>query len=104
MKKPPLIWSFCDFGMTVGHKNGSKSFYKTEWKIFLGFIATPVTFRIIRMDDPVSQLANYKLQLGQVEAALTADAQNEELLTLRSDLLEIIEITEQLIEETKQQV
>ena len=56
------------------------------------------------MDDPVSQLANYKLQLGQVEAALTADASNEELLTLRKDLLEIIEITGQIIEETKQQV
>jgi len=55
------------------------------------------------MDDPVSQLANYKLQLGQVEAALTADASNEELLTLRKDLLEIIEITGQIIEETKQQ-
>ena len=56
------------------------------------------------MDDPVSQLANYKLQLGQVEAALTADENNEELLTLRKDLDEIIEITEALIEETKQQV
>lgn len=52
------------------------------------------------MDDPVSQLANYKLQLGQVEAALTADADNGELLTLRSDLEEIIEITEALIKET----
>ena len=52
----------------------------------------------------MSQLANYKLQLGQVEAALTADASNEELLTLRKDLLEIIEITGQIIEETKQQV
>ena len=56
------------------------------------------------MDDPVSQLANYKLQLGQVEAALTADESNEELITLRKDLEEIIEITEALIEETKQQV
>merc|ERR1712142_873161 len=55
------------------------------------------------MDDPVSQLANYKLQLGQVEAALTADENNEELITLRKDLEEIIEITEALIEETKQQ-
>ena len=56
------------------------------------------------MDDPVSQLANYKLQLGQVEAALTADADNGELLTLRSDLEEIIEITEALIKETNTSV
>lgn len=56
------------------------------------------------MDDPVSQLANYKLQLGQVEAALTADQDNEELITLRKDLEEIISITEALIEETNTQV
>ena len=31
------------------------------------------------MDDPIPQLANYKLQLGQVEAVLTADPENQKM-------------------------
>jgi len=53
------------------------------------------------MEDPVNQLANYKLQLGQVEAALTGDPENGELLSLKKDLDEIISITEELIDDTK---
>ena len=56
------------------------------------------------MEDPVNQLANYKLQLGQVEAALTGDPENAELLSLKKDLDEIIEITEELIDDTKKKV
>ena len=53
------------------------------------------------MEDPVNQLANYRLQLGQVEAALTADPENEELTQLKKDLDEIIGITEELVDDTK---
>ncbi|KAL4712713.1 hypothetical protein ACJJTC_008010 [Scirpophaga incertulas] len=42
-------------------------------------------------------LRNYKLQLQQVEAALLTDPQNEELLKLRADLEEVIELTQDLI-------
>ena len=56
------------------------------------------------MEDPVNQLANYKLQLGQVEAALTGDPENAELLSLKKDLDEIIGITEELIDDTKKKV
>jgi len=53
------------------------------------------------MDDPISQLANYKLQLGQVEAALTADPNNQEMIDLKKDLDEIIEMTNQMITDHK---
>merc|ERR1712106_290681 len=53
-----------------------------------------------KMDDPVSQLASYRLQLGQVEAALTGEPDNAELLALKVDLDEIITITSELVEET----
>ncbi|CAH2238213.1 survival of motor neuron-related-splicing factor 30 [Pararge aegeria] len=42
-------------------------------------------------------LRNYKLQLQQVEAALLTDTQNEELLKLKTDLEEVIELTRDLI-------
>ena len=56
---------------------------------------------LFRMEDPVNQLANYRLQLGQVEAALTGDPENEELLNLKKDLDEIITITAELVDDTK---
>jgi len=55
---------------------------------------------LTEMEDPVSQLASYRLQLGQVEAALTGDPENAELLALKVDLDEIIGITSELVEET----
>ncbi|KAJ8736400.1 hypothetical protein PYW08_007056 [Mythimna loreyi] len=42
-------------------------------------------------------LRNYKLQLQQVEAALLTDGENEELLKLKADLEEVIELTQDLI-------
>ncbi|XP_041975449.1 survival of motor neuron-related-splicing factor 30 isoform X1 [Aricia agestis] len=42
-------------------------------------------------------LRNYNLQLQQVEAALLTDPQNEELLKLKADLEEVIELTRDLI-------
>ncbi|XP_068626575.1 survival of motor neuron-related-splicing factor 30 [Battus philenor] len=42
-------------------------------------------------------LRNYKLQLQQVEAALLTDPENEELLKLKGDLEEVIELTQDLI-------
>ncbi|XP_073957122.1 survival of motor neuron-related-splicing factor 30 [Choristoneura fumiferana] len=42
-------------------------------------------------------LRNYNLQLQQVEAALLTDPQNEELLKLKGDLEEVIELTQDLI-------
>jgi len=46
------------------------------------------------MDD---DLRNYKLQLQQVDAALISDANNDELLKLKSDLEEVIALTLDLI-------
>ncbi|XKL61884.1 hypothetical protein PGB90_001717 [Kerria lacca] len=42
-------------------------------------------------------LQNYKLQLQQVEAALTTTPNDEELLKLKKDLEEVIELTAELI-------
>ncbi|XP_077295502.1 survival of motor neuron-related-splicing factor 30 [Arctopsyche grandis] len=42
-------------------------------------------------------LRNYRLQLQQVEAALTTDPENEELIKLKADLQEVIELTQDLL-------
>ncbi|XP_055626671.1 survival of motor neuron-related-splicing factor 30-like [Toxorhynchites rutilus septentrionalis] len=42
-------------------------------------------------------LQNYKLQLQQVEAALLTDPENSELLKLKQDLEEVIDLTKDLI-------
>ncbi|XP_004522935.1 survival of motor neuron-related-splicing factor 30 [Ceratitis capitata] len=42
-------------------------------------------------------LQNYKLQLQQVEAGLQTDPDNAELLKLKEDLVEVIELTKDLI-------
>ncbi|XP_055689393.1 survival of motor neuron-related-splicing factor 30 [Lutzomyia longipalpis] len=42
-------------------------------------------------------LQNYKLQLQQVEVALLSDPENQELLKLKKDLDEVIELTRDLI-------
>ncbi|KAI1727647.1 survival motor neuron protein (SMN) domain-containing protein [Ditylenchus destructor] len=44
-----------------------------------------------------SELENYQLQLQQVEAALVAEAENEELLKLKDDLCEIINLQKELL-------
>lgn len=51
------------------------------------------------MDD----LQNYKLQLQQVEAALTTDPNNEELIKLKFDLKEVIKLTHDLIKSQHQE-
>jgi len=43
------------------------------------------------------ELKTYRLQLQQVEAALTTDPENEELLKLQTDLQEVIALTSELI-------
>ncbi|XP_036389390.1 survival of motor neuron-related-splicing factor 30-like [Megalops cyprinoides] len=48
-------------------------------------------------DDLVKQLASYKAQLQQVEAALSTDPENEDLLKLQKDLQEVIELTKDLL-------
>lgn len=48
-------------------------------------------------DELQINLETYKLQLQQVEAALTADATSEELLKLKQDLVEVIALTTELI-------
>ncbi|EGT57094.1 hypothetical protein CAEBREN_15393 [Caenorhabditis brenneri] len=47
------------------------------------------------------ELATYKLQLQQVQAALLGDPNNQELLKLKEDLTEIIELQEDLQEKDK---
>ncbi|KAK2705369.1 survival of motor neuron-related-splicing factor 30-like [Artemia franciscana] len=49
------------------------------------------------MEELQSNLSTYKLQLEQVEAALTADENNQELLKLKQDLTEVIALTLELI-------
>lgn len=49
-------------------------------------------------EDLAGNLANYKLQLQQVEAALTTDADNEDLLKLKNDLQEVITLTKELVD------
>ena len=49
------------------------------------------------MEELPLSLDTYKLQLQQVEAALTADATSEELLKLKQDLVEVIALTNELI-------
>jgi len=44
-----------------------------------------------------ADLNTYKLQLQQVEAALTTDPENEELNQLKSDLEEVINLTQDLL-------
>ncbi|KPP75718.1 survival of motor neuron-related-splicing factor 30-like [Scleropages formosus] len=48
-------------------------------------------------DDLVKQLASYKAQLQQVEAALSTDPENDDLLKLQKDLQEVIELTKDLL-------
>ncbi|XP_023676025.1 survival of motor neuron-related-splicing factor 30 [Paramormyrops kingsleyae] len=48
-------------------------------------------------DDLVKQLASYKAQLQQVEAALSTDQENNDLLKLQKDLQEVIELTKDLL-------
>lgn len=47
-----------------------------------------------------SDLNTYNLQLQQVEAALTTDPENEELLQLKQDLEQVIKLTSELISGT----
>ena len=44
-----------------------------------------------------SDLASYQLQLQQVEAALLADPESGELQKLKEDLVQVIELTRELI-------
>ncbi|XP_010713057.1 survival of motor neuron-related-splicing factor 30 [Meleagris gallopavo] len=48
-------------------------------------------------EDLAKQLASYKAQLQQVEAALSGNADNEDLLKLKKDLQEVIELTKDLL-------
>ncbi|XP_064176872.1 survival of motor neuron-related-splicing factor 30-like [Anguilla rostrata] len=48
-------------------------------------------------DDMMKQLASYKAQLQQVEAALSTDPENEDLLKLQKDLQEVLELTKDLL-------
>ncbi|XP_065843658.1 survival of motor neuron-related-splicing factor 30-like [Oscarella lobularis] len=45
-----------------------------------------------------SNLANHKAQLKQVEAALAADPKNDELLKLKSNIEEVIKLTQDLVQ------
>ncbi|PIK51396.1 putative survival of motor neuron-related-splicing factor 30-like [Apostichopus japonicus] len=48
-------------------------------------------------DEYNTNLQTYKAQLQQVEAALTNDPENEELLKLQGDLQEVIDLTQDLV-------
>ncbi|XP_028821739.1 survival of motor neuron-related-splicing factor 30 [Denticeps clupeoides] len=48
-------------------------------------------------EELVKQLSSYKAQLQQVEAALSTDPDNEDLLKLQKDLQEVIELTKDLL-------
>uniref|UniRef100_A0A2K5JEF3 Survival of motor neuron-related-splicing factor 30 n=1 Tax=Colobus angolensis palliatus TaxID=336983 RepID=A0A2K5JEF3_COLAP len=48
-------------------------------------------------EDLAKQLASYKAQLQQVEAALSGNGENEDLLKSKKDLQEVIELTKDLL-------
>ncbi|KAK1329614.1 hypothetical protein QTO34_009796 [Cnephaeus nilssonii] len=48
-------------------------------------------------EDLAKQLASYKAQLQQVEAALSGNGENEDLLKFKKDLQEVIELTKDLL-------
>ncbi|KAL8576036.1 hypothetical protein ACOMHN_052054 [Nucella lapillus] len=48
-------------------------------------------------DELQENLKTYKLQLQQVEASLTTDGSNDDLLKLKGDLEEVIDLTQELI-------
>lgn len=52
------------------------------------------------MEDPASKLATYRQQLAQVDAAIEKDPENPEWKKLRSDLLEVIQLTSELAQVT----
>jgi survival-of-motor-neuron-related-splicing factor 30 len=54
--------------------------------------------------DTESTLQEYQIQLEQVDIALKSDPDNEELLKLKADLNEIIELTKDLISEERSAV
>jgi len=49
----------------------------------------------------VGNLTNYRVQLQQVDAALTSDPDNEDLVKLKNDLEEVITLTEDLVRTTQ---
>lgn len=49
--------------------------------------------------DVDATLQEYQIQLEQVEIALKSEPDNEELARLKSDLLEVINLTRELLEE-----
>ncbi|OWF54268.1 survival of motor neuron-related-splicing factor 30-like [Mizuhopecten yessoensis] len=55
-------------------------------------------------DELQSNLATYRLQLQQVEASLANDADNEDLLKLKKDLQEVIDLTSELVGQQKVEV
>ncbi|XP_030058628.1 survival of motor neuron-related-splicing factor 30 [Microcaecilia unicolor] len=48
-------------------------------------------------EELAKQLAGYKAQLQQVESALSTDEENDDLLKLKKDLQEVIELTKDLL-------
>merc|ERR1712240_924597 len=56
------------------------------------FASDLISFRMSESD-----LNTYKLQLQQVEAALTTDPENEELQQLKTDLEQVLALTQDLI-------
>ena len=53
------------------------------------------------MSASEADLKSYNLQMQQVDAALTSDPNNAELLKLKEDLQEVISLTEELLEEAR---
>lgn len=73
--------------------------YICKYCSIFGYPAIICNQNIYTMDD----LQNYRLQLQQVEAALTTDPSNKELLKLKIDLEEVIELTHDLIKSQQQE-
>ncbi|KAF9897933.1 hypothetical protein BX616_004743 [Lobosporangium transversale] len=53
------------------------------------------------MDE--TELINLKNEVATIESALQADPQNEELLNLRTELLELVSLTENMLSQQRQQ-
>lgn len=68
--------------------------------LYLVIISTTLDFTIMNAQE----LETYQVQLSQVELALQADPNNEELTSLRSELKELIQLTEASIAQSEQSI
>ena len=84
--------TFFDMSFSVENTNKNRNFEKFDKE------GIQPKFK---MSASEADLKSYNLQMQQVDAALTSDPNNPELLKLKEDLQEVISLTQDLLEETR---